>query len=139
MSDQPDPPPYPRAVRPKVQLTDAARNVVYTMVWDQLRNRGKPGIEYNLTPEDVLVVWFAKTLQNWKALVITTLPDELYYEVTFNGDKNEIYIDTYVKVENRVFAYQEEANPQPDDRIGDIVPPAQIPDYGGEMGPVRKI
>jgi len=47
------------------------------------------------------VVWFSKTLQNWKALVSTTLPDKMYYEVTYNGDKKEAYIDAYLKVGNQ--------------------------------------
>lgn len=51
--------------------------------------------------DDVYIVWFCKTLQNWKALVSTTLPDGMYYEVTFNGDKNEVYLDVYKKFENR--------------------------------------
>lgn len=50
---------------------------------------------------DVYVVWFCKTLQNWKALLSTTLPDGKYYEVTFNGDKQELYLDVYVKLENK--------------------------------------
>lgn len=49
---------------------------------------------------EVYIVWFSKTLQNWKALVSTTLPDGKYYEVTYNGDKSETYLDVYVKVEN---------------------------------------
>lgn len=48
----------------------------------------------------VYVVWFSKTLQNWKALVSTTLPDGMYYEVTYNGDKREAYIDVYKKFDN---------------------------------------
>lgn len=35
-----------------------------------------------------IVVWFSKTLQNWKALVSTNVSDGMYYEVTYNGDKN---------------------------------------------------
>jgi hypothetical protein len=54
----------------------------------------------NITTEEVYVVWFAKTLQNAKALLSTTLPDGMYYEVTFNGDKNEIYFDAYKKFKN---------------------------------------
>lgn len=50
--------------------------------------------------EDVLLVWFSKTLQNWKALVITTLPGSYYYEVTYNGNKEETYVDVYKKIEN---------------------------------------
>lgn len=40
-----------------------------------------------LTLEDVFIVWFSKTLQNWKALVSTTVSDGMYYEITHNGDK----------------------------------------------------
>lgn len=47
------------------------------------------------------VVWFAKTLQNWKALLSTHV-DDTYYEVTYNGDKKEAYIDVYVKSHNIV-------------------------------------
>lgn len=54
-----------------------------------------------LTEEDVYIVWFSKTLQNWKALVSTTVSDGMYYEVTYNGDKKETYLDAYKKWENR--------------------------------------
>lgn len=55
----------------------------------------------SITEEQVYVVWFCKTLQNWKALLSTTLPDGQYYEVTFNGDKQEVYLDVYKKWENK--------------------------------------
>lgn len=55
-----------------------------------------PGIR----PEDTYVVWYAKTLQNHKALLSTPLPDGMYYELTYNGDKEEIYFDAYKKFEN---------------------------------------
>ena len=61
-----------------------------------------------LTMDDVFVVWFAKTLQNWKCLVSTTVPDGMYYEVTHNGDKNETYVDVYKKWENYCVKDQEE-------------------------------
>ena len=41
-----------------------------------------------------------KTLQNSKALVSTTLFDGMYYELTYNGDKKELYLDAYKKWEN---------------------------------------
>lgn len=53
-----------------------------------------------ITLNDVYVVWFCKTLQNWKALVSTNVSDGMYYEVTYNGDKNETYVDVYKKWEN---------------------------------------
>lgn len=56
--------------------------------------------------DDIYVVWFCKTLQNWKALISTTLPDGMYYEVTYNGDKKEIYLDAYKKFENKCIKVQ---------------------------------
>lgn len=53
-----------------------------------------------ITVDDVYVVWFCKTLQNWKALLSTNVSDGMYYEVTYNGDKKETYIDAYKKWEN---------------------------------------
>ena len=50
--------------------------------------------------DDVYVVWFCKTLQNWKALLSTNVSDGMYYEVTYNGDKKETYLDAYKKWEN---------------------------------------
>lgn len=50
----------------------------------------------------VYIVWKCKTLQNWKYLVSTTLLDGMYYEVTFNGDREEWYLDAYKKFENKV-------------------------------------
>lgn len=49
---------------------------------------------------DVYIVWYCKTLQNWKALLSTTLLDGMYYELTVNGDKDEAYLDAYKKWDN---------------------------------------
>lgn len=54
-----------------------------------------------ITVDDVFIVWSCKTLQNNKALASTTLFDGMYYELTYNGDKNEIYLDAYKKWENK--------------------------------------
>lgn len=62
--------------------------------FDHTDNVKKIGIK------DVYVVWMCKTLQNSKALLSTTVPDLKYYEITYNGDKDEIYLDVYVKLEN---------------------------------------
>lgn len=56
-----------------------------------------------ITAEDVFVVWFCKTLQNNKALLSTTVPDGMYYEITYNGDKDDMYIDAYKKWANIVY------------------------------------
>jgi len=51
----------------------------------------------------VYIVWKAKILQNWKYLISSTLPDGMYYELTYNGDKTEWYLDAYKKIENVVY------------------------------------
>lgn len=62
-----------------------------------------------LTPEDVYVVWRCKTLGNNKALLSTNIPDGMYYEITYNGAKNEAYFDAYKKWENKCIKFPKEA------------------------------
>ena len=50
---------------------------------------------------EVYTVWKCKSLQNWKSLISSSLNDGMYYEVTYNGDKEEWYLDAYKKFENR--------------------------------------
>ena len=60
--------------------------------------------EVDFTVEDVYIVWSCKTLRNWKALISTTLPDGMYYECTYNGNTDELYVDAYKKFENHVIS-----------------------------------
>jgi hypothetical protein len=73
-----------------------AKSIVHHYVQARL-DKSDPPVDF-----DVYVVWFAKVLQNWKVLISTTLPDGMYYEVTYNGDKGETYLDAYKKVDNVV-------------------------------------
>ena len=57
--------------------------------------------ERKITKSDVYMVWYCKTLQNHKALLSTKVADGMYYEMTLNGDKNEVYLDAYKKQENK--------------------------------------
>lgn len=50
--------------------------------------------------KDLYVVWSVKVLQNWKTLVSTDKMDGVYFEVTYNGDKGEAYVDQYLKARN---------------------------------------
>ena len=71
--------------------------------------------------DEVYIVWFCKTLQNWKALLSTTLPDGMYYEVTFDGDKDKAYIDAYKKFENVSVSLRDDIDvPIPNTRETDI-------------------
>ena len=75
---------------------DRARKIVVS--YYNSRRDVSDSIEMQI--ENTYIVWFCKTLQNWKCLISTVFPDGMYYEVTYNGDKNETYLDAYKKWEN---------------------------------------
>lgn len=79
---------------------DKARKIVFEYVMDHLDKSDDR--HKTFSEDDVYVVWFSKTLGNWKALVSTTLPDGMYYELTHNGVKHETYLDVYKKFQNYV-------------------------------------
>ena len=57
---------------------------------------------------EVYTVWKCKALQNWKYLISSTLFDGMYSELTYNGDKQEWYLDAYKKFSNQVISMKEE-------------------------------
>lgn len=61
----------------------------------------KYNLEKSCEDAEPYIVWKCKTLQNWKYLMSTDLHDGMYYELTYNGDKDEWYLDAYKKQENR--------------------------------------
>lgn len=74
------------------QYFDRAKELVKHEYW-------KKGYNW-ITERDIYIVWFSKTLLNWKALVSGNVNDGLYFEVTHNGAAQETYVDTYSKVNN---------------------------------------
>ena len=76
---------------------EKARRLVFEYIKPRLE---KTDTHTTFAQDEVYVVWFAKTLGCWKALVSTTLPDGMYYEVTYNGDRKESYVDAYKKFDN---------------------------------------
>lgn len=69
-----------------------------TLVAEHTNARGDFEI---VSPEEVFVVWSSKALQNSKAMMSTPALGSLYYEITMNGDKSEIYFDVYEKRQNK--------------------------------------
>jgi hypothetical protein len=83
-----------------------------TIVMEYFNNHKDVTDEYVMVLSDTYVVWFCKTLQNWKALVSTNVPDGVYYEVTHNGegDIGQTYLDVYKKHENVVIRDEDAEN-----------------------------
>lgn len=75
-------------------MDDKAIDIIYDYI---TKNLNQTDTDTNFK---VYIVWKCKTLQNWKWMVSSTLHDGMYYEVTYNGDKKEFYLDAYKKVEN---------------------------------------
>lgn len=63
-----------------------------------------------ITENDVFIVWFNFTLRNMKALLSTTVPDGMYYEITYDDRFNSIYFDAYKKFDHKTFEMGEKAN-----------------------------
>ena len=70
------------------------------LIVDYFNSRAEKTDGMRIGVDDVFVVWSCKTLQNNKALLSTTVSDGMYYEITYNGDKKQVYLDAYKKWEN---------------------------------------
>ncbi len=81
------------------------------MVVDYFNKNVDKTDNYIIKEENTYIVWSCKTLQNNKALVSTNVPDGMYYEITYNGDKGEIYLDAYKKVKNNAYDVLEVEKP----------------------------
>lgn len=53
-----------------------------------------------------VLVWLSKTIQNWKGLFYC-FGNERYYEATYNGDKDELYLDCYKIDHKKVYKVTE--------------------------------
>ena len=54
----------------------------------------------DITPDQTYIVWFTKTLGNWKAIVASPAARGLLWEISCNGHKKECYVDVYKKLNN---------------------------------------
>jgi hypothetical protein len=55
----------------------------------------------------VFVVWSCKTLKNNKALLSTNVPDDMYFEITFDGAAEKMYVDAYHKRFKRELSFDD--------------------------------
>ena len=79
-------------------MDNQALQIVFSYIADHL-DIGDPKPKF-----EMYIVWKCKALQNWKYLISTSLYDGMYYELTYNGDKKEWYLDAYKKFENKRIA-----------------------------------
>ena len=86
---------YKKKEEEKQTMDDKAIKIVVDYVWSHLDKTDDHPDTFA-----TFIVWKCKILQNWKWLISTNLPDGMYYEVTYNGDKKEFYLDAYKKFEN---------------------------------------
>ena len=70
------------------------------LITDYFNERVEKTDNKKITVDDVYLVWVCKTLQNNKALLSTNKPDGMYFECTYNGDKKELYLDAYKRINN---------------------------------------
>ena len=105
------------------------------MTSEEFINAAKEIITYETFPgnkDNIKLVWFSKILQNYKCILVDLRiigvvpihdinehdmnkfvepefkPSGKIYECTFNGNKNEIYLDTYTKDNNCLYHYTNE-------------------------------
>lgn len=89
-----------RSIDSSVVMMQTAKIYVLNYYHDHLDPIERESKELSI--KDVYVVWFCKTLQHYKVLLSTTVPDGMYYEVTYNGDKDETYLDAYKLISHEV-------------------------------------
>lgn len=74
------------------EFEKAAKNAVIRVM------KEKHGLE--LTIDELDLVWFAHELGYKKCTIYAQRLGHFYPEVTYNRDKNEIYVDVYLKQSN---------------------------------------
>lgn len=94
---------YPDTPMDYFQRKEEPKDMGNTEFTEKAKKLVREYTEYN-TPDapvfEVYVVWNAYILGNMKALLSTTLEDGMYYEVTYDKEKNGIYLDAYERKEN---------------------------------------
>lgn len=102
-TSSPAPKPSPRPPQKKTREMDDPDlfiEMAKTMVVNNYNQHIDKEISRPLPPNGVHVMWFAKTLGNWTAMIGSTIVRGLIWEVTSNVYKREVYINVYKKLNN---------------------------------------
>lgn len=82
-----------------IQHVEEAQRIVKAWICDNVKD------QQQAADAKLFIVWSSKVLQNYKCTIFTSLPASPYFELTYNGDKKEWYLDVYQKIENATFRY----------------------------------
>lgn len=78
---------------------DKFLNIATEVIYDYYGDKYKNDDSFDWSLFETHIVWACKTLQNNKAIIATSV-DKHLFEVTYNGNAKEIYIDVYDKLDN---------------------------------------
>jgi hypothetical protein len=98
----------PESSVPKLD-SDAFQLKARNLVLDGFNSHRNPEKDPELLMGEINVVWFAKVLGGWKCIVSSTVAKGLLWEITYASFKDEIYMDVYRKVSNKMISL---ADPQ---------------------------
>lgn len=86
-----------------LRFLEKAKELVIDYFNREVENTDKSSIKSGLDGD---VVWYCNLLGNHKCLISTTAPDVMYYEVTYDSNKGEIYLDAYKKWKSECHVYE---------------------------------
>lgn len=79
------------------------------LVLDGFNTHRNPEKDPELLMDHINVVWFSKVLGGYKCIISSTVAKGLLWEVTYASFRDEIYLDVYRKVSNKMISL---ADPQ---------------------------
>ncbi len=82
----------------KISGSEEFLNVAKFQVLQMAKEGLDPTDNVKISMDDVYVVSHSYILGNQKAMISTNLSDGKYYEVTYNFEKNEMYVACYVRL-----------------------------------------
>ena len=86
-----------------LRFLEKAKELVIDYFNREVEKTDKSSIKSGLDGD---VVWYCNLLGNHKCLISTTVPDGMYYEITYNANTGEIYLDAYKKWKNEYHVYE---------------------------------
>lgn len=74
--------------------------IAIRLVYSYMKSEDAPP---NFTQDDVFVIWYCKTLENWKAILSASYKGAPLIEVTYSGVNKDTCLDVYKKKDSLRF------------------------------------